>query len=96
MQKCRILIAFCINDEYNKIMVKVKSNKIKQYIKRSKFTQKQFCELVGITQRELSKILSGEYDFKFSSLIKLANFIQLPVEFLIDFGSVKVQTTFYL
>lgn len=96
MQICRILVAFGIYDEYNKIMVKIKYKQIRKYINLKKFTLKQFCELVGITQRELNKILNGEYDFKFSSLIKISNFIHIPIEELIDFGKIKVQTSFYI
>lgn len=96
MQICRILVAFGIYDEHNKLMVKIKYRQIRRYISLKKFTLKQFCELVGITLRELNKILKGEYDFKFSSLIKISNFIHEPIENLIEFEKVKVQTSFYL
>lgn len=77
-------------------MVKIYYEKIQKYLEDSHLSQKQFCELVGISKIELTKILNGEFDFKFSSLIKLANFFNIPLGLLIDFGETDVQTEFYL
>lgn len=77
-------------------MVKIYYEKIQKYLEDSHLSQKQFCELVGISKIELNKIINGEYDFKFSSLIKLANFFNIPLGLLIDFGETDVQTEFYL
>lgn len=96
MRICRILVDFGIYHEYNKCMVKIYYEKIKNYLNNSGYSQNQFCELVGISKLELNKIINGEYDFKFSSLIKLANFFKIPLGLLIDFGETDVQTEFYL
>lgn len=77
-------------------MIKIYYEKIQKYLEDSHLSQKQFCELVGISKIELTKILNGEFDFKFSSLIKLANFFNIPLGLLIDFGETDVQTKFYL
>ncbi len=77
-------------------MIKIYYEKIQKYLEDSHLSQKQFCELVGISKIELTKILNGEFDFKFSSLIKLANFFNIPLGLLIDFGETDIQTKFYL
>ena len=77
-------------------MIKVKSEKLKEYMKKEKYTRKSFSNLVGITERELNKILSGYMDFKFISLVLIARFLEIPVEWLLDSGVPEVQTKFYL
>ena len=96
MQICRILLYIRVNAEYNKAMVKIKNDRIWQYIQENNYTLKQFCSLVGVSRRELNKILSGNLNFKFVSLFKLANFFQVPISCLLDDGKVEVQTEYYL
>lgn len=96
MQICRILLYIRVNAEYNKAMVKIKNDRIWQYIQENNYTLKQFCLLVGVSRRELNKILSGNLNFKFVSLFKLANFFQVPISWLLDDGKVEVQTEYYL
>ena len=96
MQICRILLYIRVNAEYNKAMVKIKNDRIWQYIQENNYTLKQFCSLVGVSRRELNKILSGNLNFKFVSLFKLANFFQVPISWLLDDGKVEVQTEYYL
>ena len=74
----------------------IKNDRIWQYIQENNYTLKQFCSLVGVSRRELNKILSGSFDFKFVSLFKLANFLKIPVSWLIDEGEIEVQTKFYV
>ena len=96
MQICRILLYIRVNAEYNKAMVKIKNDRIWQYIQENNYTLKQFCSLVGVSRRELNKILSGNLNFKFVSLFKLANFFRVPIYWLLDDGKVEVQTEYYL
>ena len=65
-------------------------------MKKNSYTKRQFCVNVGITEMELNKILSGNLDFKFVSLIKLARFFDVDVEWLLDFGQIKPLPKFYL
>lgn len=77
-------------------MERIKNDKIWKYIQENNYTLKQFCLLVGVSRRELNKILSGNLNFKFVSLFKLANFFQVPISWLLDDGKVEVQTEYYL
>lgn len=77
-------------------MIKLKAKTIKEFIKLNKYTKNQFCELVGITRIELDIILKGNLDFKFSSIIKLANFLNVPISWLFNTPNNQVQTSFYL
>lgn len=77
-------------------MIKLKVKTIKDFIKSSKYNKNQFCELVGISRSELDIILKGNLDFKFSSIIKLANFLDIPISWLFDTPSTQVQTSFYI
>ena len=77
-------------------MVRIKNDRIWQYIQENNYTLKQFCLLVGISKRELNKILAGSLDFRFVSLFKLANFFKVPISWLLADGEVEVQTKFYL
>lgn len=81
---------------YNVFMERIKNDKIWKYIQEKNYTLKQFRLLVGVSRRELNKILSGDLNFKFVSLFKLANFFQVPISWLLDSGEVEVQTKFYL
>ena len=65
-------------------------------MKQENYSNKKFANLVGITDRELNKILNGFMDFKFISLVLIARFINVPLEWLLDFGRTDVQTKFYL
>ena len=82
--------------QYNISMEKIKSSKIWKFIEENDYTLKQFRVKVGISKRELSKILTGRFDFKFSSLIKIASFCDIPVNWLIEDNKKEVQTKFYL
>ena len=77
-------------------MVKVKIQLIKKAMKKYNYTKRQFCVNVGITERELNKILAGDLDFKFVSLIKIARFFNYDVEWLLNFGQIKPLPKFYL
>lgn len=77
-------------------MIKVKAEKIKQYMAQENYEKKKFCVIVGITERELDKTLDNDLEFKFLSLVKLARFLDIPVEWLLDSGVPEVQTKFYL
>jgi len=77
-------------------MEKIKCEKIWQYIEENHYDLKYFCLLVGISKRELNKILSGNFDFKFISLVKLARFLDIPVTFLFENNENFTQTKFYL
>ena len=77
-------------------MEKIKYEKLWQYIEENNYSLKQLGLLVGISKRELNKILSGSLDFKFISLIRLACFLDIPVSWLFDNDEKEVQTKFYL
>lgn len=77
-------------------MIKLKNKTIKDFIKIKKYNKNQFCELVGITRTELDIILKGELDFKFSSIIKLANFLNIPIGWLFETPNNQVQTSYNL
>ena len=96
MHICRILLYIRIYAEYNISMIEIKRNRIKQYLRRKKYSRKKFAGMVGITVRELNKILDGEFDFKFISLILLGNYFSCDIDLLIDFKRKPVQTEYYL
>lgn len=96
MRLRRYLLYIRFNAEYNINMEKIKFEKIWQYIEENNYTLKKFRMYVGISKRELNKILAGDLDFKFVSLIKLAKFLDIPVSWLLDSGETEVQTKFYL
>lgn len=77
-------------------MVKIKIDKIKEFMRQENYSNKKFANFVGISQRELDKILSGNLEFKFLSLEKLARSLNIPVDWLFDSGETEVQTKFYL
>ena len=77
-------------------MVKIKSDKIVQFMKDNNYDKKKLCINAGISKRELDKILNNYFSFKFISLVKLARFFDMPVTWLFDFGETEVQTKFYL
>ena len=85
-----------MKDGYNKTMVSIKSDKLIEYMQKNNLTSKQFCGLAGISQRELNKILLGKFDFKFISLIKIANFLNISVDWLFKFDENEVMYSFYL
>ena len=77
-------------------MIKIKTKQIKQYMAKEKYEKKKFCVIVGITEREFDKILNNDLEFKFLSLVKLARFLNVPVDWLLDSGVNEVQTKFYI
>ena len=77
-------------------MEKIKYEKIWQYIEMTNCNLKQFRLNVGISKKELYKVLSGSLEFKFSSLVKIAKFLDIPVSWLFDNDENSVQTKFYL
>lgn len=85
-----------MNAEYNKSMEKLKYSKIWQYIEEHNYKLKKFRKDVGIYKRELVKVLSGSLEFKFSSLMKIAKFFDIPVTWLFEGEEKEVQTSFYL
>ena len=77
-------------------MVSIKSDKLIEYMQKNNLTSKQFCGLVGIGQRKLSKILLGKFDFRFISLIKIVNFLNISIDWLFKFDENEVVNSFYL
>lgn len=77
-------------------MIEIKRRKINQYIKKKGYSLEKFSVLTGVSVEELDKILKGDMDFKFISLVLLANFFEVPIEWLIDFKQKPVQTTYSL
>lgn len=77
-------------------MVSIKSDKLIEYMQKNNLTPKQFCGLVGIGQRKLSKILLGKFDFRFISLIKIVNFLNISIDWLFKFDENEVVNSFYL
>lgn len=75
-------------------MITIKTKEISNYIQEKNYSIPQFCEIVGITKTELSKILNGELDFKFSSLLKLSRFFKVPFDWLIN-NDVKITDSIY-
>ncbi len=56
-------------------MYKIKTNKIKKYIKINKLTDKEFCSLCNISMNTLQKIMNNKVDwvalFKISIVMKI-------------------------
>lgn len=96
MRLCREILYIRIYAKYNVNMVKIKSDKIVQFMKDNNFDTKKFCVVVGLSKRELNKILNNDFRFKFVSLMKLARFFDVNVDWLLDFGKTEDQTKFYL
>ena len=96
MRICRNLLYIRTDAEYNKFMEKIKFSKIWQYIEEHNYSLKQFRLDVGISKRELWKVLSGSLEFRFSSLMKIAKFFDIPVTWLFEGEEKEVQTSFYL
>lgn len=96
MRLSRILLYIRFYAEYNNNMIKIKSDKIVEFMKENNYDKKKLCTNAGISKRELDKILNNDFDFKFVSLVKLANFFNISVDWLFDFGKTEVQTKFYL
>lgn len=96
MRKRRELLYKCVYALYNANMVKIKVDTIKICMEDENCSKKKFAVIVGITEKELDKILSGDLEFKFLSLEKIARFLGVQVDSLLDFGPTEVQTKFYL
>ncbi len=96
MRFCRKILYICEYCEYNKTMVKIKSVKIYKIINEKGYTLKKFASVVGITLSELNKILNNDFNFKFISLVKLARYFDVDVDWLLNFGEIKEVTKFYL
>ena len=77
-------------------MIEIKRRKINQYIKKKNYSLEKFSVLTGVAVDELNKILKGDMDFKFISLILLANYFDVSIDDLIDFKRKPVQTSFYI
>ena len=96
MRKRTILLYMGFYAQYNIAMEKIKYSKIWQYIEEHNYNLKQFRLDVGISKKEMCKILSGSLEFRFSSLLKIAKFFDVPVSWLFEDEEKKVQTEFYL
>ena len=64
-------------------MVTIKCDKLYEFMKMQGLTIADICKLSGVSKRQMNKILSGKLDFQFLSLVKLANFLEIPVDWLI-------------
>ncbi len=53
--------------------------KIKQYMKDNKLSQKVFAEKCGLTVCRLKTVLSDYRNYGISYLFKIANFMEIPV-----------------
>ncbi len=60
------------------------SIKILGVLREKNLTQKDLAEKIGITQAALSKILSGKFLTKVSTVQKIANSLNVPVGYLMD------------
>ena len=77
-------------------MVSIKGDRLIEYMQKNNLTSKQFCGLAGISQRELSKILLGRFDFRFISLVKIADYLNISIDWLFKFDENEVMNSFYL
>ena len=55
---------------------------IADYIREHGYLKDTFCDACGIEIKELTKMQMGDLDFKFESLCKISNFINID---LLDF-----------
>ena len=77
-------------------MIEIKRKRISQYIKKKGYTLEKFSVLTGVAVDEIDKILKGDMDFKFISLVLIANYFNASVDDLIDFKRKPVQTIYSL
>lgn len=63
-------------------MVSFRFDKINEYLLVKNYSIGDFCKLTNISKREMKKILSGNLEFKVISLVRLAEFFDIPIDWL--------------
>ena len=70
------------------------SNMLVNLRKESNLSQKQLAENIGVSQSAIAKLEIGRNEATASTLIKLANYFQCSVDFLLeredDFGNITI------
>lgn len=77
-------------------MVSIKYDKIFEFMNMKNYSVVDICKFSGVSKREMNKILSGKLDFQFLSLVKLANFLDISVDWLINLDIPLKVNEFYL
>lgn len=74
------------NDEKNIDLVKI-GNRIQQCRANAKMTQEEVAEIMGISQKHLSRIEKGYHNPHFDMIISLAKVLNVPIDaFVEDFA----------
>lgn len=58
--------------------------RIQKYRNASKLTQEQLSEIIGISQKHLSRIEQGYHIPHFDTVIAIAKAVNIPIDFLAD------------
>lgn len=66
-------------EKRNEIFVKI-GERIRYYRIKSGLTQEKVSEMVGITQKHLSRIESGYHDSHFVTIMEIAKALKVPID----------------
>lgn len=67
------------SNKKNKVNIKI-GKKIRDYRTKAGLTQDELSELVGITQKHLSRIESGYHNSHFVTIMAIANALNVPID----------------
>lgn len=68
------------------------NEKIRYAIKKSGTTAGKVAEHIGVSQPMISKVINGRAEFSSENLVKLANFLKVPVDFFIKDNYISLES----
>lgn len=71
------------NDEQKQDLIEI-GRRIQKYRNAAKLTQEQLANIIGISQKHLSRMEQGYHNPHFDIIIAIAKAINVPVDFLAD------------
>lgn len=63
---------------------KINSKLIQKYMKENQLTQKEFCEVCGICEGTLKRMLDGGYNSRLTSVLKVRKVLKVTLNELLN------------
>lgn len=63
---------------------KINSKLIQKYMKENQLTKKEFCEVCGICERTLKRMLDGGFDCRLASVLKVRKVLKVTLNELLN------------
>lgn len=71
------------------LSVNIKAELIQKYMRENQLTKKEFCEVCGICEGTLKRLLDGGFDCRLASVLKVRKVLEVTLNELLNVVFIK-------